>query len=170
MPFESLYRGEWQICSNNDGEDCLARKGFSVAETEIAPGIFIDIYNLHIDSGGSQKDFEARRSQIQQLLRIINSLSAKKAVIVAGDTNLNTWHRPNDTTLFQILLEGANLTDTCGSLSCGTEIVDRVLFRSSTSLKIQAIAWQIEPDFVDEQGNPLSDHPAVSVNFSWKIQ
>ncbi|MFQ5750908.1 MAG: hypothetical protein ACE5HI_02835 [bacterium] len=169
FPFTSFYRETWQLCSNENGNDCLATKGFSVAETEIAPGVVLDIYNLHLDSGGSQKDFEARRSQIQQLLQSLNARSVKKAVIVAGDINLNITSRSEDIILLQLLLLGAGLSDTCRFLSCGNELVDRVLFRDSGSLHLRPISWQIDTDFVDKQGRPLSDHAAISVKFSWEF-
>jgi endonuclease/exonuclease/phosphatase (EEP) superfamily protein YafD len=170
FPFATLYRETWGICSNENGYDCLATKGLAVAETEIAPGVVIDIYNLHLDAGGTPQDFEARRSQIQQLLQTINSRSAEKALIVAGDINLNTVTRPLDVVLLQDLLDSAGLTDTCRFLSCGIELVDLVLFRSSSSLTLSPIAWELDPDFVDEQGDPLSDHFAVSVKFSWELR
>lgn len=169
FPFPTLYRETWLSCSNGNGNDCLAAKGFSVAETEIAPGVKIDIYNLHLDSGGTQEDFEARSTQIAQLLRTISSRSANKALIVAGDTNLNTESRPEDVGLFQILLDGTGLSDACRSLSCGNELVDRVLFRNGSSVTLKAISWEIDPEFVDKQGNPLSDHSAISVKLGWEL-
>lgn len=170
FPFAPLLRRTWGGCSNENGNDCLAAKGFSVADTEIATGVAIDIYNLHLDSGGSQKDFDARSIQIEQLLQTINSRSADRALIVAGDTNLNTESRTEDVGLFQILLDGAGLADACRFLSCQTELVDRVLFRNSRSLNLNVISWEIDPEFVDEQGNPLSDHFAISVRFSWELR
>ena len=166
----SFRRQEWSTCSNDNGNDCLARKGFSWAKTEIAPGVGIDIYNVHLDSGGSQEDFSARDSQLKQLLTVINANSTGKAIIVAGDTNLKTETRPEDEQFFQGLLDGAGLTDACRSHSCDNEQVDRVLFRSSASLNLNVISWKIDTEFVDEQGIKLSDHNAVSVAFSWRVR
>lgn len=166
--FSTLQREAWNACSNEMGNDCFATKGFSVAETEMAPGQMIDIYNIHMDSGGSQADFEARERQVEQLVQTIKTRSKGKAVILAGDTNLHTESRQDDQGLFRILLEDAGLSDACRSLSCDTELVDRVLFRSSSRLHLAVISWQIAPDFVDEQGNRLSDHFAIRVKFNWE--
>jgi endonuclease/exonuclease/phosphatase family metal-dependent hydrolase len=167
FPFTELYRKAWETCSNDKGNDCLAAKGFTLAKTEIAPGVFIDIYNLHLDSGGSPNDTEARRSQVAQLLKAISIHSLGNAVIIAGDLNLNTTYRPNDVEIFKTLLTSAGLTDVCRSLSCGTELVDRVLFRNSNSLTLKAVSWELDENFVDVVGQHLSDHSAVSVRFKW---
>lgn len=168
--FEKLYRQSWETCSNETGNDCLAAKGFTLAKTKIAPGVFIDIYNLHLDSGGSPDDTEARRSQVAQLLKAINTHSSGNAVIIAGDLNLNTIRRPNDVQIFETLLAHAGLNDVCRSLSCGTELVDRVLYRNGNSLMLRAISWELDDNFVDELGQDLSDHKAVSVRFKWESQ
>lgn len=168
--FSSLRREAWTKCSNENGNDCLAQKGFSVAETEIAPGVKIDIYNMHLDAGSTQADLEARRSQIQQLLNTINSRSAGRAIIVAGDINLNIEYRPHDLPLFQTLLGEAELTDSCHFLSCANELVDRVLFRGNSSLNLQAGSWSIDSNFVDDRGIKLSDHFAVATRFTWEFK
>jgi len=169
FPFSELYREAWENCSNDKGNDCLAAKGFTLAKTEIVPGIFTDIYNVHLDSGGSPNDTEARRSQVAQLLRTLNARSFGNAVIIAGDLNLNTTDRPNDVKIFETLLTSAGLTDVCRFLSCGTELVDRVLFRNGNYLALKAISWELDKNFVDVVGQPLSDHNAVSVRFKWEL-
>jgi len=170
FPFISFRRQQWTACSDNNGNDCLAKKGFSAGRTQLTSGVEIDIYNLHMDSGGTQDDWTARNSQVGQLLAEINSRSAGRAVIVAGDVNLNIANRPEDAQILQTLLDGAGLTDACQALSCGIDLVDRILFRSRHSLNLQAISWKIDSEFVDEQGAALSDHNAVGVNFKWQVQ
>ena len=169
FPFSELYRKAWESCSNKNGNDCLAAKGFTLAKTEIAPGVFTDIYNVHLDSGGSPNDTEARQSQVAQLLKAISIHSLGNAVIIAGDLNLNTTNRPNDVEIFKTLLTSAGLTDVCRSLSCGTELVDRVLFRNGNDLALKAVLWELDENFVDVVGQNLSDHSAVSVLFKWEL-
>lgn len=168
FPFSRFQRLEWVSCSNASGNDCLARKGFSVAEHELAPGVRIDLYNLHLDSGSEPGDFQARSRQIDQLLNEINRRSAGKAVIVAGDMNLHLENRAQDLSMFQSLLQLAGLTDACQARSCPTELVDRVLFRGSTRLNLTVTEWKRDSDFVDENGQKLSDHFAVGVRFEWE--
>jgi len=90
-------------------------------------------------------------------------------VIIAGDLNLNTTYRPNDVEIFKTLLTNAGLTDVCRSLSCGTELVDRVLFRNGNYLALKAVSWELDKNFVDVVGQHLSDHSAVSVLFKWEL-
>jgi endonuclease/exonuclease/phosphatase family metal-dependent hydrolase len=168
LPFRSFFREPWDTCSNENGNDCLAAKGFSVAETEIAVGVFVDIYNLHMDAGGQLNDFSARSSQVSQLLRTINARSVGRAIIVAGDLNLNLVERAEDVGIFQTLIDGADLTDVCQSMSCTRDLVDKVLFRGSDSLRIEAISWETDSQFVDEDGVALSDHEAVVVRIAWE--
>ncbi|MFQ5641831.1 MAG: endonuclease/exonuclease/phosphatase family protein [bacterium] len=168
--FTAFQRESWNVCSNQNGNDCLASKGFSVAETTLAPRVIVDIYNLHMDSGSGVLDIEARNKQIQQLLSAIQARSAGKAIILAGDTNLDTINRPEDEQLLQELLAGAGLTDSCRLLNCDQELVDRVLFRESDNLTLKPVFWNIDADFVDTEGNKLSDHLAVGVSFKWQVK
>lgn len=170
FPFANFLREPWQHCSNDDASDCLAKKGFSAAETEIAPGIIIDVYNLHLDAGGTAEDITARERQIEQLIRRVQARSAGRAVIIAGDTNLRTDSRREDDVMLETLLTELDLSDACRALGCGIEQIDRVLFRSSDELTLSPLSWQLDPDFVDESGRSLSDHPAVSVVFQWDFQ
>ena len=61
---------------------------FSVGRHELAPGVVIDVYNLHADAGGGAGDEAARAAQFVQLAAFMSGYSAGNAVIVAGDTNL----------------------------------------------------------------------------------
>ena len=166
--FSLFKRAQWSRCSNENGNDCLAKKGFSAAETEIAAGVKIDIYNLHMDAGGTQQDLDARTAQIEQLIREIKTRSADKPVIVAGDINLNIERRPADQPLLQKLLDEANLTDACFATGCTTQLVDRILYRGSNNIRLKVVEWKTDPTFVDENGDRLSDHFAVGVRIGWE--
>ena len=62
----------------------------------------------------------------------------------------------------------AGLTDSCAAVGCPEDNhIDRILFRDSDSVGLTAESWTNEPGFVDGDGNPLSDHPAISVRFRW---
>ncbi len=160
----------WEECYGTLGyaNDCLTPKGFSSATHEIAPGVFMDIYNLHMDAGSSPGDRAARAVQMDQLIAAIRKKSAGKAVIVAGDWNLSGT-REKDLALLDKLLTGEQLTDSCRSLSCGEERIDRILFRGNDSIKLKAVVYKVELDrFTNKKGKPLSDHDAVSVVFEWE--
>ena len=71
--------------------------------------------------------------------------------------------------LDRILAEG-ELMDSCRTLACGEERIDRVLFRSNDSILVTPQIYNVEVDtFTDENGEPLSDHDAVSVLFGWEL-
>ncbi len=169
LPFNRFERHQWQTCSNASGSDCLAAKGFSVATTELAEGVEIDVYNVHLDAGGQVEDLQARTLQVTQLLQEISRRSSGKAILVAGDTNLDLSIRPGDRPLFETLTQTAALADVCEIQQCASELVDRVLFRGSDDLVLSAISWQMDPRFVDASGEKLSDHFAIGVNFEWRV-
>ena len=172
VTFSGHMRVKWTACNGvfDAANDCLASKGFSVARTELGPGVELDAYNLHMEAGGSSGDQTARAAQVNQLLTEIASRSAGQAIIVAGDTNLKPSKSSADKQALDKLLLQAGLTDACVALSCGeTDRIDRVMYRGSAVLKLEALSWKVDPSFVDSQGKDLSDHEAVSVLLSWQV-
>lgn len=178
FPFGTVYEEAWIDCSLWEAFDCLTPKGFTVAETEIAPGVSVDVYNLHMDAGGSEGDRLARASQVEQLLVTINTRSDGRAVIVAGDTNLllgrgtDSEEIPSDDVTLARLLAGAGLVDACEILEAGdcSAQIDRILYRSSGGVTLDAIDWYVDERFVDEDGKRLSDHPAIAARFAWAYE
>ncbi len=165
-PFGPYKRITWEACFGQfgNGSDCLAKKGFAVAEHELAPGIVVDVYNLHMDAGRDPEDIAARAEQAEQLAATIADRSVGKAVIIAGDTNM----KAEDEVYLQGLMDAAGLTDSCRALNCGDELrIDRVLYRSSATVGIDAESWALDPVFVDAEGVDLSDHEAVAVTLQW---
>ncbi len=169
FPIEGHERVTWATCNGtiDCSNDCLTPKGFSYARHQLSPGVLLAVYNLHMDAGSCGGDFTARGVQVDQLIADINTRSAGEAVLVAGDTNLSDG-RSEDMVMLDRLMTDAGLTDSCRVLACGQEELDRVLYRSSGALSIQALAWAIADEFVDPSGHDLSDHPAVSVEIAWE--
>ena len=171
-PFEQFCRITWDkrygVFSHSS--DRLAPKGFSIATHHFSRGIAVDIYNLHMDAGGSQKDFLARETQMRQLALALRDRSAGKPVIVAGDWNLKEA-RPNDRILLEDFKERFSLQDAREVLSVGRDRIDRILFRSGEGVEIVPLSYTVETElFRDSEGNPLSDHDAVSVEFLFRAQ
>ena len=111
-PFDDYARIAWDkrygvFRHSNDG---LAPKSFTVATHYLGRLIVVDIYNLHMDAGGSHKDFLARETQIRQLAAVLDEASRGKPVIVAGDWNLRE-DRPDDLNLLQSFKEQFSLQD-----------------------------------------------------------
>lgn len=172
LPLSAHRQRAWTSCfgTEDHGSDCLTDKGFSVAAHEVQlddATVVIDIYNLHMDSGDSAGDERARELQAVQLAETIAGQSAGKAVIVAGDTNSpSPVGGPLD-----ILTQRAGLLDACTELSCPQPaLVDRILYRSSELVLLQPLRWRVPDEFVDDSGQPLSDHLPVAVDFAVTVK
>ena len=163
-------RQRWGTCNGffSNANDCLAAKGFSVARHEIAPGVVIDVYNLHADAGGSSGDIAARAFQFGQLKDYILSYSAGHAVIVGGDTNLGGFD-PDDEPVLRDFMDRVPLRDACRTLGQGPDTIDRFFFRNGSNVQVEPVSWRIATEFTTASGQPLSDHDAIHVNFEWRL-
>lgn len=167
LPFADFEREAWSACNGYLGSyfDCLTPKGFSFSRLELAPGVFVDLYNLHMDAGPSPADVRAREAQFQQLAAAIARHSAGHALIVAGDTNVRGQRRE----ALRAFEQHSGLSDACEVLHCpDPRRIDRVLVRSSADLELTPKSWRAESSFVDPHGEALSDHLPVSVDLAWR--
>jgi hypothetical protein len=175
FPFGEITREMWTDCfggldtSDGGAADCASQKGFSVARTEIAPGVEVDVYNLHAEAGSTPRDEELSAADFEQLAAFIDEYSARRAVIVGGDFNLHTDEEP-DRSIFDTFLAATGLTDVCAAVDCGDDAarIDKFVFRSGGGVEIEARAHRFEREkFRRADGEPLSDHDALAVNFAW---
>src|SRR6185295_18414199 len=116
FPFDEIIRVRWNGC-HQSAADCLALKGFSVVRMTIAPGVVVDVYDLHMEAGGDPEDDVLRDEGVTQLSNFIQSHSAGRPVIVGGDFNLHTHAEP-DSSQFQRLLAETGVLDVCATLAC----------------------------------------------------
>jgi hypothetical protein len=166
VEFSTLQRAQWVECSGLVGgaNDCLTAKGFSFARHTLAPGLTVDVYNLHMDAGGGAGDIAARDAQVTQLSAFVSVQSAGQAVVIAGDTNMGS----DDESQVQALLTGTEVQDVCRALGCPEPSrIDRIMFRSSATVTLTPTEWIVDGRFVDGNGDPLSDHEAVGATFEW---
>jgi endonuclease/exonuclease/phosphatase family metal-dependent hydrolase len=168
FPTGPLHRLQWPGCNGDFdcASDCLATKGFSLARVQLAPGITLDVYNLHGEAGGCPEDVTVRLLGYQRLAEYINTWSVGRPVLVAGDFNLR-WTDPEDVPPLELLVDDAGLTEACLALDCGDEHIDKVFFRSNEALLLEPLTWAVPPEFVDPAGEDLSDHEPVAVRFAW---
>ncbi len=168
FPFTPVVRRAWEGCDNS-AADCLALKGFSFARTTIADGVEIDVYNLHMEAGGTPNDEMLRDRGITQLLAFLAETSAGRAVIIGGDFNLHTDEEPDGSQYARLLVEGG-LTDACAALACPDPgRIDKLAFRSGGGVELEATSYRIPTDvFVSPEGEALSDHDPVEVRFAWR--
>ena len=167
FPMGPLHRLQWPGCSGDFdcASDCLATKGFSFGRVALAPGVTVDVYNLHGEAGGCPADVTVRLLGYTRLVEFIETWSVGRPVLVAGDFNLR-WTDPEDVPPLQMLVD-AGLTEACLALDCGDEHIDKVFFRSADALTLEPLTWAVPPEFVDPAGEDLSDHEPVAVRFAW---
>lgn len=178
MPFGPITRVMWPNCfggadaSDGGAADCLSMKGFSVATTEFAPGVTVDVYNLHGEAGSTALDKQYRAEGYATLAQYIRDHSAGKAVIIGGDFNLHT-DRAEDLAVFNDLLAGAELTDVCAVVDCGADLhqIDKFVFRSGGGVTLTPLSHKFEAaTFVRPTDNePLSDHEPLHVAWRWTV-
>ncbi len=155
--------------------DCGALKGFSVATTTLADGVEVDVYNLHADAGGGEGDIAARKANFEQLAAFIDEHSEGRPVIVGGDTNLKIDDGPEraaDAEVWSSFQTATGVTDVCALIDCGADdaVIDKFAVRSSDTVTLTPVEHRFERDvFQDEAGEPLSDHDALAVTFSWSV-
>ncbi len=189
LPFTDFTRTTWNECFGlfTNGSDCLTPKGLSFERHEFAPGIFLDVYNWHADAGSADDDKAARRANTRQLHQAVLDNSAGNAVLVLGDTN-SRFTRDGDvlpemlaaaslTDVWTELVRGGVLPDIGASLTdcavdpagASCERIDKIFYRSSTSLLLDALEYDVPTHFVDALGVPLSDHEPVFARFEWRV-
>ncbi|MDT9698933.1 jacalin-like lectin [Streptomyces sp. P17] len=183
--FEDFQRVKWNNCT---GTNCLTPKGFSLARVRIAEGVFVDLYNVHTNADSDDAALAARRANIEQLSDFIQANSAGNAVIVMGDTNTR-YTRAGDN--IRTLLSENGLKDPWVDLVKGgtapaqgsdallcdaaaptndCEVVDKVLYRGSDLLSLNATRYNTEwASFLRSDGKHLSDHFPHSVGFSYTL-
>jgi hypothetical protein len=182
FPYMDWERVTW---TNRSGSDALTPKGFTMARTRIAEGVYVDFYNLHAQSETTDTALANSRSDILQLLAYIEANSAGNAVIVMGDTN--TRYTRSGQNIKELLIHGftdvwiqlmrggnvpefsANALTSCGNPTSGDcEVVDKVLYRSSRYITLTPVEYLIENEkFIYTDGSDLSDHWPLKV--SWNI-
>jgi len=182
MAFTGETRVAWRDCfgaadtSDGGAADCLAGKGFSVTRMTLAPTRTVDVYNLHGEAGRTDLDQQFQEDDFVQLAAYVQTHSAGRAVIVAGDTNLHTnsnhpdGHNGADTAAWAEFLQATGLTDACDALDCPeVSSIDKVAFRSGTGVTLSATSHDFpRARFRDAQGDDLSDHPPLVVGFHWQ--
>ena len=152
--------------------DCAAQKGFSMARTELAPGVIVDVYNLHGEAGNNPPDQAASQADFAQLAEYVNTHSAGHAVILGGDTNLHS-DRPDrvwEAETWSGFLDATGLHDVCEAVDCGSDggAIDKFAYRSADGVLIVPQSHTFERErFTRDDGEPLSDHDPLAVTFRW---
>lgn len=189
LPYDEddFERVHWNSCQVDSG-DCLTPKGFTFMRERLADGVYVDFYNLHTNAGTNDGDEASRADNLSQLTAFIQSHSAGNAVVVMGDTNTR-YTRSADTIAefgaangltdawVQLIRGGSAPAKGSDALVCDQtgatvpntcEVVDKVLYRSSKLVSLNATSYNNEHSkFLTDAGLMLSDHDPVTVGFTW---
>jgi endonuclease/exonuclease/phosphatase family metal-dependent hydrolase len=181
-PMSDVTHEAWTGCfggadtSDNGAGDCLATKGAALVTVTLPDGLEVDVYTLHAEAGSTEEDQRLQREDFVQLAAFVDEHSAGRAVILGGDTNLHTDEEPEnpqdveDTDIWRQFLEETGLADVCDVVGCDEPgRIDKFAYRSGDDVELEARSWNFQVDvFVDDDGEPLSDHDALAVDFGWR--
>jgi endonuclease/exonuclease/phosphatase (EEP) superfamily protein YafD len=196
FPFsDDIDRVKWNACTVEEG-NCETPKGFTWLRLHLATGVYLDLYNLHTNSGTTYADEEAARvSNIEQIVDYINTNSVGNAVIVMGDTNSRyTREADNIRVLLDdmsgdvwVNLEQGGTPPAAGSADLVWdaavhyatpltsaqfvyEFVDKIFYRSNNYITLTPTKYDM-PDstFRDPAGDMLSDHYPVAAYFNYTL-
>ena len=174
--------------------DDMVTKGFHRCEMTLDNGLRLVIYNMHLDAstedderhGDDGGDKEARRRQWHQLRDSVMTRLDERPVIIMGD--MNSLY-PRDS-IQAIFIDPINATghhhvsdawvehDLGGNYPAfgendrqvayaNGEVLDKILFiNPSKGPRLRLESFQIERDYVWDNGTPMGDHFPVSARFS----
>ncbi len=160
---ERLVNTAYGICSGWLGaaNDCFATKGFQHARLRLPGGLQVDFVNTHLDAGDGEEDRGARAGQLEALQRHLHREAAGRALVVAGDFNLDDGV-PEDVALRDAFASSLALSDSGARAAPGSDWtrLDYIYVRDGADTRLEILAAGEDPTFVHE-GSPLSDHPAI---------
>ncbi|CBF89576.1 hypothetical protein AN0392.2 [Aspergillus nidulans FGSC A4] len=178
-------RVKWDTCSDASGFDCWTPKGFTVMRVKLEDGVYVDCYNLHADAGSEEEDVSIRSANLQQVSDYISANSIGNAVLVYGDTNarytssgenIRTFETQNGMVnpWVELVLDGVEPTEGTDAVVCENptttqtcETVDKIFYRGSPALALQALSWAYEDEKFLNNGSILSDHNPITSRFTW---
>ena len=119
-----------------------------------------------MDAGRRNSDRGAREKQLEQIVSVIKQETETKALIVAGDLNLNSKD-PRDMSLLKKFKEELSLIDTFKNTQIDEKwsVLDYILLKQGEDTKFKVNSVGEDKSFLTEVG-PLSDHPALSIDLS----
>jgi len=136
--------------------DCLGNKGFLMARIALPNGALLDVWNTHLDAGDGDADRAARAAQLERLAAAMETQSAGRPLVVGGDFNLE-WDEPRDRALLERFAARLGLHVAAQTPPDGWDShLDSLWIRG-----VQRADGGKDGRFVQADGEPLSDHPAI---------
>ena len=171
---------------DKNGADGMINKGFRFYQVQMAPGVVLDVYILHMDAETDPGDNAARASQIDQLMTAVDNNHNGNPIIIMGDTNCRYTRDP-----LQEKIIGAGFSDPWIDLERDGvypkvgenaimvdkegyqkgEVVDKVFYRNveGSPLQIEATNYRVDATGYTDDGGLLGDHPPVIVTFDYSF-
>lgn len=134
----------------------------------------------------SKADLAARADNLRQVSNYIKTYSAGNPVLVFGDSNSRYTRKDDIAQIFrtdngmtdawiELVRSGVEPTTETEAPACGNpaasstcEIVDKLWYRGSATVSLNATEFQYAGNmFLQENGDILSDHNPVLVDFEW---
>ena len=171
---------------DQNGADGMIDKGFRFYQVQMAPGVVVDVYILHMDAETDPGDNAARESQIKQLMEAVNANDNGNPIIIMGDTNCRYTRDPLESTIIAagfsdpwIDLERDGVYPQMGedALMVGDlgyqkgEVVDKVFYKNAedSNVQLKATAYFVDAEGYTDEGGLLGDHPPVIVTFEYSF-
>lgn len=191
MPIYNEERVQWDVSFGDISEgDMLTPKGFIHAVIEIADGVYIDFYNMHADAFESMGSREARDSNYDQILTVIEENHEKynRPVIVTGDFNHHFHSRPDyPSKLYDFFCVRGGMKDAWVELCNGGEYhdftlwqesglefwgnwdsVEKFMYKDGGGVTVTAKEFRFA-QIENENGESYSDHAAAECVFEFTV-
>ena len=162
--------------------DIVSQKGVMLAVAELAPGVYVDVYNLHADAYGGQESVEARYDNFRQTMNFINARSKDRPVIVTGDFNEAFHFGEEGRYFYNVFVEQLGFADVWVELVNGGsytdfsawsgdywghwDSVECILYRSSDTVTLTPTSHRYL-NYTDDEGRGISDHYAAAATFHY---
>ncbi len=169
-PAETLHTEHYETCSGvlDGASDCLASKGFTMVRLVLGGDASLDVYDTHLEAGGGEDDEASRAAHVETLIGALETHSRGRAVLFLGDFNLHEDDGPPDSDLLARLRDEGGLRDTCEEAGCpDPNVIDRLFLRDGGGVSLEVLDWELQAQFVDDDGVELSDHEALAGTYRW---
>ena len=184
-PLYNIDRVQWkcEFGTVSGSMDALSNKGFIYALMELAPGVYVNVINVHMDAGYEPLSVKARANNFRQLADDINAnLNDGRALIVQGDFNFKFKRELADdivsnliapTGLKDVWAEVYNngiydTSDPAYNRDAAGDDLDRILYRSGDYMTLTPVS-KTAPDFTGENGARYTDHDPMLTEFSYVL-
>jgi len=163
---DDVDREPYGLCRGWFGStgDCWALKGYQRVGIRTPEGAEVDLYNTHLEAGGSHCAAQIRGEQLDILARAIEARPKIRAVIIGADFNA-AFNRLGDREHFKRFRRRLELRNS----GAGPELShwrerDYILYRSgtATALHVEQAGEGLE---FGERDRALSNHPAIYARF-----